>query len=59
MMAAMEWKRLWRRTVQDYFAPLAGTYKGIRAEWRRIDRQARRSRTTAPAPADTDQPRRA
>jgi len=58
MMAAMEWKRLWRRTLQDYFAPLAGTYKGILAEWRRIDLQARRSRTT-PAPADTDKPRRA
>lgn len=42
--AAIHFRRIMRDSVRLYFAPLMGAIKGMRAEWRRIERDARRSR---------------
>lgn len=35
-----------RHSVRLYFAPLRGAIKGIRLEWRQIERDARRGRAS-------------
>ena len=51
-----------RRVIKDniriYFAPLTGAFKGMRAEWRRIDREIQRKRP-AESKAKKDAVRRA
>lgn len=38
-------RRIMRDSVRLYFAPLRGAIKGIRSEWRQIERDARIGRT--------------
>jgi len=42
-----------RETPREFFAPIVGAYRGIRSEYRRIDR---RRRTQAAAQARAKQP---
>lgn len=44
MSPANHFCRIMRDSASLYFAPLKGAISGIRVEWRRIERDARRSR---------------
>ena len=42
MKSTIQLRQIGLDSVRVYFAPLVGTFKGIRAEWRRVDRQIQR-----------------
>jgi hypothetical protein len=37
-------RRVTKNSIRIYFAPLTGAFKGMRAEWRRIDLEIQRNR---------------
>ena len=42
MKNTIQWRQIGLDSVRIYFAPLIGAVKGIRTEWRRVDRQIQR-----------------
>ena len=44
MKRSFPYRRVLRDSIRMYFAPLTGALKGIRAEWRRIEREIEHSR---------------
>lgn len=53
MKQPIQVRRVMRDSIRMYFAPLAGAFKGIRAELHRADRAAQRHRS-AELPAKKD-----
>ncbi len=43
------WRRVARDSLRMYFAPLTGAFKGIRHEWRRLDRELDSRRRDEPS----------
>lgn len=49
MKPSLDLRRIMRTSLRLYFAPLTGAVRGVRAEWRRDNRQMRLARNAQAA----------